>query len=377
MDRDLASLLWGLDEAHENFPRNLRDARFTLRLVVEECNYRLPVRASSSPLCPPPPPRRFEPDCHTVFLSSHVTDASETFHDLIDATCDYADAINNAGIVQVLEVVNFTMVSLPNNLHRLFPNVKLVRIVNCPRLSSLSAVVNQFVHLTHLSCVGCESLSSLASLLTLPVESHLKTLEFCRCGLRVTSEDDWKPGMEGLARMGRGPEIHGVADTMHLLIKGCDSLDCIPPSIGILSDTAKDLVVLYLKGNKNLRHLPHVLGEIPKLNSLVIDNCPRITRLPWSLSRTGIELSGMGKLISSLGLKNEARGCEPYFTIQPGALDRYFSAYRKRLCRGLFRLVMLVGRSRKRAIDRLCCPGGLWYERSRESFLAAVADMNR
>jgi Leucine-rich repeat (LRR) protein len=303
-----------------------------------------------------------------------VNDVSESLHDLIDMACDYADAIDNAGIVQILQVVNFTMVSLPSNLHRLFPNVESIRVVNCPRFSSLSTAVTQFRHLTQLSCDGCESLSSLVSLSSLPVESQLKTLAFYRCGLRVTSEDDWAPGMEGLAR-GRGQDISGVTDNLHILIEGCDSLDSIPPSIGILSETAKDTVILYLKGNKNLRHLPYVLGEIPKLNSLVIDDCPRITRLPWSLSRTGIELSRMDKLISSLGLTNEARGYEPYFTIHPGMLDPYFSVYRKRLCRGLFKLVMLVGRSRKRAIDRLCSPGGIWYERSRESFLSAVADM--
>ncbi|KAL3811523.1 hypothetical protein ACHAXA_010299 [Cyclostephanos tholiformis] len=376
MNRDLESLLWGLEEANENFPRSLIGARFMLRLVVGGSEGdSIPIRAPSSRSCaPPPPPRRSEPDCHTVFLSHRVNDTSESFHDLIDAACEYADAIINAGIVRIVQVVNSSMSSLPSNLHRLFPDVNSVQIVNCPCFSSLSTAVTQFGQLTHLSCFDCPSLTSLESLSSLTVESQLDSLEFTRCGLRATSEDDWAPGIVGLAGVGSGPRTSG--DYINIMIRECDSLDRIPASIGLLSGTTKGLVLLYLKRNMNLRHLPHVLGEIPQLSRLVIDGCTKITRLPWSLSGNEIELWDMEALVSSLGLAREGRAW-PFFTIEPGMLDSYFSIYRKRLCRGFFKLVVLVGRSRRRAIDRLCSPGGMWYERSRESFLSAVADMSR
>ena len=378
MDQDLASLLHGLDEAcaknniyASSFrASDLDDKKFMLRIVVAECKEGFPIR-------------RCQRDCQTLILS-HVNDSSNSFSELIEMACDDADAIKNAGVIQILQVSNYSMATLPNNLHRLFPNVNSAQIVNCPRFSSLSTAVSQFGNLTRLSCEGCESLTSLKTLSALPIESHLQAIVFCRCGLRVTSDDDWAPGMEALARLGRRCHCHQVhqtntsiseerSDYIHITISSCDSLDRIPASIGKLSKTKKDMVLLYLKRNNNLRHLPHILGEIPKLNTLVIDSCPKLTRLPWSLSRTAIDLSNMGELISSLGLISQSNLFAPFFTIDPGTLDPYFKVYRRKFCRGLFRLAVLVGRARKRAIHRLCVPGGKWYERSRQSFLSAAS----
>ena len=368
LDQDLASLLHGLDEAYatNNIYKSsfrtspLDDVQFMLRIVVAECQQGFPIR-------------RCQRECQTLFLS-HVNDSSDSFSELIEMACDDADAIKNAGVIQILQVENYSMETLPNNLHRLFPNVKSVQIVNCPRFLSLSTAVSQFGKLKWLSCEGCESLASLKTLSSLPIESHLQAIVFCRCGLRVTSDDDWAPGMEALARLGTNTSISEEGgDYIHITISSCDSLDRIPASIGKLSETAKDMVLLYLKRNNNLVHLPHVLGEIPKLNTLVIESCPKITRLPWSLSRTAIDLSNMCALISSLGLTSQSNDFAPFFTIDPGTLDPYFKVYRRRFCRGLFRLAVLVGRARKRAIHRLCVPGGTWYERSRQSFLSAAS----
>jgi hypothetical protein len=94
--------------------------------------------------------------------------------------------------------------------------------------------------------------------------------------------------------------------------------------------------------------------------------------LPWSLSKTAIDLSNMGALITSLGMTRQANLFAPFFTIDPGMLDPYFKVYRRKFCRGLFLLTVLVGQ-RMRAVDRLYSPGGTLYERSRQSFLSAVA----
>jgi len=197
MDQDLASLLHGLDEAcaknniyASSFrASDLDDKKFMLRIVVAECKEGFPIR-------------RCQRDCQTLILS-HVNDSSNSFSELIEMACDDADAIKNAGVIQILQVSNYSMATLPNNLHRLFPNVNSAQIVNCPRFSSLSTAVSQFGNLTRLSCEGCESLTSLKTLSALPIESHLQAIVFCRCGLRVTSDDDWAPGMEALARLGR------------------------------------------------------------------------------------------------------------------------------------------------------------------------------
>jgi hypothetical protein len=82
----------------------------------------------------------------------------------------------------------------------------------------------------------------------------------------VTSDDDWAPGMEALAQLGKNTRLtEDGREYIHITITNCDSLDRIPASIGRLSATTKDMVLLYLKRNNNLGHLPHVLGEIPKL----------------------------------------------------------------------------------------------------------------
>jgi hypothetical protein len=136
-----------------------------LRIVVMDCEEGFPIH-------------RCQQDYQTIFLS-HVNDSSNLFSELIEMACDDANAIENAGVIQILQVENFLMVSLPHNLHRLFPNVNSIQVVNCPRFSSLSTTVSQFGNLTRLSCEGCESLTSLKSS-SLPIESHLQAADFCQ-----------------------------------------------------------------------------------------------------------------------------------------------------------------------------------------------------
>ncbi len=252
------------------------------------------------------------------------------------------------------------MATLPNNLHWLF-NVSSVQVMNCPCFLLLSTAVPQFGNSAHFFCKDCESLVSLKSLSTLPIKLHLQAIIFCWCGLCMTSNDDWAPEMEALARLGMNT------------ISSCDLLDCIPASIGKLSETTTNMVLLNLKRNNNLVYLPHLLGEIPKLNTLVIDSCPELTRLPWSLSRIAIDLANMGALISSLGLTSQSNVFAPFFTIDPRTLDPYFKVYCRKFWRGLFQLAVLVGHARKRAIHWLCVLGGTLYKHIWQSFVLAAS----
>jgi len=260
------------------------------------------------------------------------------------------------------------MESLPENLDRLFPNVVSIHVVDCPQFSSLSTAV-AMRHLTHLCCRDCTSLTSLASLSSLPIDSQLQTLSFHGCALAVTKDDDWGPGMEALARTGRNDRGY-----LSISITGCETLSCLPSSVGRLKDTTKDRVLIYLKGNINLAYLPYELGNVTNLKILGLDNCPKISKLPWTLSRLdgiSIDLSNMWGLISNMRLTKAAKAFgPPFFTITPTI--HFFTYSRRKFYRGLFCLVVLLGRARRRAIERLYAPGGARYEESRERFEEAI-----
>mmetsp|Transcript_6031 Transcript_6031/g.13191 ORF Transcript_6031/g.13191 Transcript_6031/m.13191 type:complete len:351 (+) Transcript_6031:274-1326(+) len=306
--------------------------------------------------------------CETILLGNNS--AEYTLSELIERVCGDADAVNKGGIVRILQLEGFRdMEYLPENLDRLFPSVVNIHIVNCPLFSSLSTAVARR-HLTHLCCRDCPSLTSLASLSSLPIDSQLQTLSFHGCGLAVTKDDDWGAGMEALARTRRNDRGY-----LSISITGCEALTHIPSSIGKLKDTIKESISIYLKQNINLAHLPYEIGNITNLKIIGLDNCPKISHLPWTLSRldagVSIDLSNMWGLLSNMRLTKAAKAFgPPFFTIEPTA--RYFVYARKKFYHGLFWLVVYFGRARKRAIERLYAPGGTRYEESRERFEEAI-----
>eukprot|EP00579_Thalassiosira_antarctica_P000076 CAMPEP_0201868050 /NCGR_PEP_ID=MMETSP0902-20130614/2093_1 /ASSEMBLY_ACC=CAM_ASM_000551 /TAXON_ID=420261 /ORGANISM="Thalassiosira antarctica, Strain CCMP982" /LENGTH=356 /DNA_ID=CAMNT_0048393339 /DNA_START=214 /DNA_END=1281 /DNA_ORIENTATION=- len=311
--------------------------------------------------------------CETILLGNAMDGNEDSLGELIQRVCDGDDAfetINNAGIVCILQLEGFCkMQSLPDNLDRLFPNVINIHVVNCPKFSSLSTAV-AIRHLTHISCTECTSLTSMTSLSTMPIDSQLETLSFNGCGLTVTRDDDWGPGMEALARAGRTTQ-----GFLSISISGCESLTRLPSSIGKLKDTIRDRVLIYLRRNINLSHIPHELGDVTNLKTLGIENCPKISQLPWTLSRlnasTCIDLSNTWGLISNMGMTKTAKAFgPPFLTIDPTI--PYFSNTRKKFYHGLFWLIVHFGRARKRAIERLYAPGGTRYEESRERFEEAI-----
>ena len=122
-------------------------------------------------------------------------------------------------------------------------------------------------------------------------------------------------------------------------------------------------------------HLPHELGDIPQLSILGIENCPKITHLPWTISRLPenlcIDLSNMNELLKNMGLAKEAKLFgPPFFTVCPREV--YFLDKRTKFYNGLFWLAVHFGRARKRAIDRLYAPGGIRYEQTKQSFQSAM-----
>jgi len=308
--------------------------------------------------------------CETIMLGNAVNGSEDSFSELIRRVCNDSargfDAVDLGGTIRILQLEGFSEIrSLPENLHRLFSNVINIHIVDCPKFSSLSTTVS-LRQLTHLYCTKCASLASLASLSALPVDSQMHSLSFNECGLSVTRDDDWASGMEALARTGRNR-----AGFLSISISGCDSLTHLPSSIGKLKDTVKNRVLLYLRRNANLSHLPHELGNIPKLLTLGIESCPKIVHLPWTLKRlslhTSIDLSNQWGLIENMGMTKAAKAFgPPFFTIDRSI--SYFTIARRKFYHGLFLLSIYFARARRRAIERLYAPGGTRYEEGRDRF---------
>lgn len=246
---------------------------------------------------------------------------------LIEEVCHQPEVVRQGWVVRSLHIVGFKNIqSLPDNIHKLFPNVRVIHIRSCPLFSSLYAVVAQFPHLEDIECKECKSLISLSSLSALPLESKLMSIDFESCGLKVTGGDDWSAGLQALARV----EALTLPSIFQISIKKCPSLTCLPSSIVKLKDINRDKLWIVLQKNANLSKLPYSIGFVKKLNSLIIDGSPKLTQLPRTLIelhddttiviRDARELNSKCKLGESRDI--HFRHLKPYLSLSPETIQK-------------------------------------------------------
>eukprot|EP00558_Chaetoceros_sp_UNC1202_P009952 CAMPEP_0197240024 /NCGR_PEP_ID=MMETSP1429-20130617/6396_1 /TAXON_ID=49237 /ORGANISM="Chaetoceros sp., Strain UNC1202" /LENGTH=220 /DNA_ID=CAMNT_0042699587 /DNA_START=154 /DNA_END=816 /DNA_ORIENTATION=+ len=200
----------------------------------------------------------------------------------------------------------------------------------------------------------------------MPQESLLVSLQFRKCGLRITADDRWEDGMMALARSAK----ENVC--LRFRIESCDFLTRIPSSIKYLNDRK---VSISLCSNLNLRMLPVELGEVKRLERLSICNCPVLHNLPRTLSkipRCTLRIRQPNGFLSDV-----LRRCviplplEDYWVaVEISQLEIFFEAMIKaeQVISGVIKLLILYNGSQKRAVYRIYRPGGEGFKRSRRNF---------
>ena len=265
---------------------------------------------------------------------------------------------------------NNMKLEFPRNLGRAMPNIQFCTISDCPNLSSLDSILDQFMNLNVLTCISCQNITSMECLSSIPNESLLTKVCFDDCGLQTT-KDDWGNGLIKLGRRVHNSQPEGIT----LTINNCNLLTHLPPSIKLLgSGDPKAKIDIFLTNSEALQKLPHELGEVENLSSLVILNCPKIQSVPWTLGRLPNSSFGFcGNMCKelSIAMKYVKRAPEtlefPMSELQP-----YFKSSLKRFFIGIIRLKILLHREGQHAIQRLYQPNGKGYQKSRDNFRRLV-----
>ena len=271
---------------------------------------------------------------------------------------------------------SYSLTHLPlQHLATAFPNISQFILYNCPQLNDLSSLLSLFPNIMMLHLDGCRGIQSLDFLSSAGAGSNsnnpppphgsrlqLTILDMKDCGLVYSPS--WETSIRALAlsqsqsqSQSQSTRSNNDSD-LQITIRDCHELQMIPSSIGLLRN---NLTYLHLANLPKLTSLPATIGDLHKLDLLVVRNTS-IVNLPQEIGRLQdgcqVDLSG------------ETMICPPKcFRGSVFAMRRYFAEKRLRAFRGLVRLVILFQKARIRAVDRLFQPGGMGYKRCRESFL--------
>ncbi len=238
-----------------------------------------------------------------------------------------------------------------NGCGEIFTRISHCIISNCQNLSSIREVLKQFPRLESLDISFCPKFKAIGDFAVLSDNSlnrNLSLIKFEECGLEVSSnKQDWDDGFEGLST---------VPISMEIIIKSCEALESLPPSI----EKLQNLQTLILDKLPKLIELPSTLGNIQSLALLSVIDVGLI-RLPPEIGR----------------LNN---GCLVHFAcsslVYPPrcyrgslrAMRKCFAISRLKAFYGFVRLTIMFSRARKRANERLFTPGGRGYKRARDHF---------
>lgn len=226
---------------------------------------------------------------------------------------------------------NFTQ--LPTNLASVLPNIQELTITSCKKFNNMDSSIDQFLHLRQINCVKCPALKSLSSLANMSEGCTLRHFVFDMCGLEVRPSDTWSEGLRALGKL----RIHPKKDCVSITIGSCDQLESLPSTIGYLKNIPLRLDITF---NNRLRRLPHALGDLVYLKSLICRVSKHITidSLPWSMGR--LQPNVLVWLPKTDGIR----------TI--GDLEPHFSKSRKRFFYGLVQLKIALDRFHSRLQHR-------------------------
>lgn len=277
---------------------------------------------------------------------------------------------------------DFHFTKLPANLGRVLENVVgTCTFTNCPKLSSLGGIVEQFSNLSCIKCIDCPSLVSLSSLADIPSCVPLKSLSFDRCGLRVTPDDNWEKAMCMIsrtrrARYGHGRNLSSILRQFHIEFIACPFLETLPSCISHLNEKDADTISIRLHNNPNMRSISCDIGKLKNLKKLEITECTNIKNLPWTLCRVNnrceilmdSSMSDLRKNLQDGGAKVIEAFDDYDYECSVSDLEPYFCPQRRKVYYGILKLAVLIHRAKIRTIDRLYKPGGTGFEKSRVSF---------
>jgi hypothetical protein len=179
-----------------------------------------------------------------------------------------------------LVFVDHDFTHLPTNLASVLPNIKELTITSCKHYNNMDSSVDQFLCLRHINFVKCPELKSLSSLANISERCKLRHFVFDMCGLEVQPYDTWSEGLCALGKL----RINPKTDCVSITIGSCDQLKSLPSSIGYLKNIPLRLDITF---NNCLRRLPHALGDLIYLKSLICRVSKHISKdsLPWSMGR--------------------------------------------------------------------------------------------
>jgi hypothetical protein len=222
-----------------------------------------------------------------------------------------------------------SLTELPlDELAAIFPNISELVVYKCVNLNDISSLFSSFPNLRFLKLEGCHEIKSLDFLSHAPPHGlQLSFLEINDCGLVYCPS--WERAIQVLA-----------ANLRYLLLVNLPKLTQLPAEIGNL----QNLEYLCIH-NTSIRHLPQEIGRLEGCAMTLVGDkmiCPPIA--------------------SRMSMK---------------AMRTYFSRKRLRVFKGLVRLAILFGRSRRRAVERIYMPGGIGYKRCREHFLETSCEHAR
>ena len=270
--------------------------------------------------------------------------------------------------VRGIHFVDYAFTHLPENIGRVFTEIKQVSFYKCHELSSFSSTLKQFPSLTSLAARDCHNLVSLSSLSDIPQQISLQAIRINNCGLRITSDGDWEEAMRALGDTPSGGLV--------LNITSCRHLKRLPSSMKYLSNV---LSCLRLESNYNLNRLPEELGQLKYMVEFQLINCPSVYTLPPSMrclkNDCKVSITGNNTLVERIS--NDTKKCKgskesSYYSQKIGKMTGYFLQTRIRQLKATVMLSALLRRSRFRAIHRIYRPGGVGFLRSRDHFQMMV-----
>jgi hypothetical protein len=224
-----------------------------------------------------------------------------------------------------LVFMDYNFTQLPTNLASVLPNIKELTITSCKYYNNMDSSIDQFLNLRQINFVKCPALKSLNSMEHMSERSKLRHFVFDMCGLEVRPSDTWAEGLQALGKL----RVNPMNDCVSITIGSCDQLQSLPSTIGYLKNLPLRLDITF---NSRLRRLPHALGDLIYLKSLICRVSKHITKesLPWSMCR--LNPSVLVWLPKKDGI----------MTIRD--LEPYFSQSRKRFLYGLVHLKMALDR---------------------------------
>ncbi|KAL1802232.1 hypothetical protein ACET3Z_030879 [Daucus carota] len=174
---------------------------------------------------------------------------------------------------------NKELTTLPDTICNL-RSLEILCIDSCSSLTALPAELGNMESLKELYAQGLavpqlpNSIGNLSKLVELKLSNNkeLTTLPDTICNLR-SLKILYINSCSSLTAL---PADLGMIDSLKELHARCISVSKIPDSVGRLTK----LVKLILRGNKNLRTLPHAMSNMRSLKTLNIDDCSNLEALP-------------------------------------------------------------------------------------------------